>query len=153
MRKAARQGWRGGKRNKIRLLNTDTALAQEMCKLQIASVWESICGWIMLLSSLLLSLGTCSGCCQEQTLHWRDVWLDPCSYSAPAPRFPSCLRLVDLSFGSILSEFCVYFNHFDIVTRGSGEAVSASMKGHPQSLPNLSHTHFQTQKQSGKSDW
>lgn len=58
-----------------------------------------------------------------------------------------------MSFGSILSEFCVYFNNFDVVPRGSGEAVSASTKGHPQTLPNLSRTHFQAQKQSGKSDW
>lgn len=58
-----------------------------------------------------------------------------------------------MSSGSILSEFCVYFNNFDVVPRDSERAANGSMKGHPQTLPNLSHAHVQAQKQSGKSDW
>lgn len=58
-----------------------------------------------------------------------------------------------MSFGSIPSEFCFHLNNFDVVPRGSGEAVSVSVKGHPQTLPNLICAHFQSQRQYGKSDW
>lgn len=47
-----------------------------------------------------------------------------------------------MSLGFILSEFCVYFTNFDVVPRGSVEALNASMKGHPQPLPNLSSLMF-----------
>lgn len=55
-----------------------------------------------------------------------------------------------MSFGSIPSEFCFHLNNFDVVPRGSGEAVSVSVKGHPQTLPNLICAHFQSQRQYGK---
>lgn len=54
-----------------------------------------------------------------------------------------------MSLGFILSEFCVYFTNFDVVPRGSREALSASMKDHPEILPNLSSLMFKLKSSLG----
>lgn len=72
---SSQTGTERGRRNKktLKALEYNFALAQEMCKPQIAGVWESIWGWIMLLPSLLLSLGIYSGHCEGE-----DAELEKC---------------------------------------------------------------------------
>lgn len=77
------------------------------------------------------------------TLAWRGCWAGDmfgfrhAAILHPLPDAPDVWGLWIGSFGSIISGICVYFNNFCVVPRDSREAVSDTVKGHPQTLPNL----------------